>query len=93
MGTWNLRGTGEPRRRFHGKESSPLEATRELALGGDTWGVQSRGYLHGSFRKLGVPDYGVLIIRILLLDYDMGVPYFRNLPHSNANGQTLQHPA
>ena len=34
----------------------------------------------GSFRKLGVPYFGVLIIRILLFGYYIRVPYFRNLP-------------
>ena len=34
----------------------------------------------GSFRKLGVPYFGVLIIRIRLFRYYIRVPYFRKLP-------------
>ena len=35
---------------------------------------------HGSFWKLGVPYFGVLIIRILLFRMLYWVPYFRKLP-------------
>ena len=48
------------------------------------WGFRSWPYNPevpcGSFRKLGVPCCGVLIIRILLLGYYTRVPYFRKLP-------------
>ena len=37
----------------------------------------------GSFRKLGVPYLGVLIIRILLLGYYIRVPFYRKLPYRN----------
>ena len=36
---------------------------------------------NGSFRKLGVPFFGVLIIRILLFRAYIKVPYFRKLPN------------
>ena len=35
---------------------------------------------YGSFRKLGAPHFGVLIIRIHYLRYYIRVPYFRRLP-------------
>ena len=36
----------------------------------------------GSFRKLGVPYFGILKIKILLyLGYYIRVPYFRKLPY------------
>ena len=37
---------------------------------------------YGSFRKLGVPYFGILIIRILLFRVPQyNVPYFRKLPN------------
>ena len=39
---------------------------------------------YGSFRKLGVPHFGVPIIRILLVRYYIRVPYFRTLPYDVA---------
>ena len=47
--------------------------------------VESPGNPTGSFRKLGVPYFGVLIIRILLLENYIRVPYFRKLPTSTAH--------
>ena len=35
----------------------------------------------GSFRKLGVPFFGVLIIGSYYLGYYIRVPYFRKLPY------------
>ena len=40
--------------------------------------VQALGF--GGFRILGVPYFGVLFIRILLIGYYVRVPYFRKLP-------------
>ena len=42
---------------------------------------QEEIFKSGSCRNLGVPYFGVLIIRILLFRVDyIGVPYFRKLP-------------
>ena len=46
---------------------------------------------HGSFRKFGVPYFGVLIIRILLFRVlYIGVPYFRKLPNNGFPGTIIQ---
>ena len=45
----------------------------------DLYGLSGAGY--GSFRKLGVPYFGVLIIRILRFRVHIKVPYFRKLPY------------
>ena len=44
---------------------------------------------YGSFRKFGVPYFGVLIIRILLFRYYIRVPYFRKLQYESPNKGVL----
>ena len=39
--------------------------------------------IHGSFRKLGVPYLGVLMIGSYYLGYYVRVPYFRKPPHAH----------
>ena len=46
--------------------------------------------LCGSFRKLGVPCFGVLIIRILLFEYYMRVPFFGSF-HVGPGKQLAKH--
>ena len=49
---------------------------------------------HGSFRKLGVPYFGVLIIRMLYyLGYYIRVPYFRKLQRVKCQGGKSQEKA
>ena len=61
------------------------------AIWGPFWNPQPFRYCrnlkkdqHGSFRKLGVPYFGIPSIRILLLGYYFRVPYFRKLPHHSS---------
>ena len=44
--------------------------------------VESLGFRYGSFRKLGVPYFGALIIYgSCYLGYYLRVPYFRKVPY------------
>ena len=49
-------------------------------------------YTNGSFRKLGVPYFGVLYDKcpIYYLGYYIRVPYFRKLPNRAKVGSCLQ---
>ena len=48
--------------------------------------------LYGSFRKLGVPNFGVLIKGSSYLGYYIRVPYFRKPPFLYGQGRLIQAP-
>ena len=72
--------------------SAPKNARAQTGVPSKAFGLFTQHY--GSFRKLGLPYFGVLILRILLfnLGYCTRVPYFRKLHyrHRGAAGSTYR---
>ena len=71
-----------------------LVATLKVVLTAQGLGIGDQGAEPsrndcGSFRKLGVPYLGVLILRILLFRYYIRVPYSRKLPSRTLRGNQL----